>query len=397
MNILYYLGSFPRLSKSFILNEIYELEKKGHNVIVCSIKNPGESIKHQEYEEIDIPIYYIGTPTYLDMIQLFSFKVLNLKVLKHTFYNASLKDHVINLYRAKQSIKFIENLELEIDHVHSHFATIRRFPAKYVASYFKVPFTITTHAFDLYREPVGAYTQSLLKKADSIVTISKYNKNYIQNQFTKETPINVVRAGIRPEKFTPSEINVENRILTVCRMVEKKGLTYAIEAMKEVVKKIPEVEYHIVGSGELKEELEKKVKQLNLYDNIKFLDNVDDKRLIKEFDEAECFLLPCIVAKSGDRDGIPVVLMEAMAMKTPPLSTTVSGIPELIDHEENGLLVEPRNSDEIAEALLGLLKDEEKVKDLSQKARKKIINDFNISNEVDKLESIFEEVGKSRE
>jgi len=103
-------------------------------------------------------------------------------------------------------------------------------------------------------------------------------------------------------------------------------------------------------------------------------------------------LLPCVIAESGDRDGIPVALMEAMSMKTPPISTTVSGIPELIDHEKNGLLTEPRNPKATSEAIVSLLEDDSEWSLYAEHAREKVTAEFNIEKEAEKLKSIFNQV-----
>lgn len=389
MNILYYLGTFPKLSESFILNEIYELEQNGHNVAVCAKNEPEGEITHEEFDQLDLPVQYLDQPSVTDITELLSTKVLQPRVLKHAQYRAPLKHHATYLLRAKRCIEFINDLGWELDHVHSHFATRSKFTGRYVASHFEVPFTLTAHAAGLYKEPIGDYTTDLLQSADRIVTISEYNHQYIQKQLTNKTPIDIVRAGIRPEKFSPTESTVDNRILTIARFVEKKGHVYALEAVAKAVDDIPGIEYHIIGSGRLEEELKQTVSDLGIEENVAFLNNVDDQELLQELDEASCFLLPCVIAESGDRDGIPVALMEAMAMKTPPVSTAVSGLPELIDHEVNGLLVEPRNSEETAEAIIRLLQNDGEFSAYAKEARETIVRNFNISLEVNKLESAF--------
>ncbi|ELZ08704.1 hexosyltransferase/glycosyltransferase [Natrinema thermotolerans DSM 11552] len=389
MNIVYYLGPFPKLSESFVLNEIYELEQNGHNVAVCALKKPDETIVHEEFNELDIPINYIRTPSFADVTELFSTKALHPRILKNIFYHAPLKHHAANLFRAKECIKFINSLGWDPDHFHSHFAGLSKFGAEYASEYYQVPFTITTHAFDLYKEPVGTYTSTLLQQANRIVTISEYNKSHIKEQFAPDTPIDIVRAGIRPEKFAPTKGTEPNRVLTISRLVEKKGHPYALEAVKIATEEIPELEYHIIGSGDLKSNLVQKVEQLGIDENVVFLDNVSDQRLVTELDEARCFLLPCVIAESGDRDGIPVALMEAMAMKTPPVSTTVSGIPELVDHKQNGLLTEPRNPEATSEAIVSLLEAGSEWTAYAERAREKVAAEFNIKKEAEELEATF--------
>lgn len=389
MNILYYLNSFPKISESFVLNEIYELVRNGHNVAVFALNRPNESISHEEFNSLDIPIEYIRTPSSTNVTELFSTKALHPHVLKGLPYRARPKQHVKNLLQAKQCIKFVDSLDWDPDIFHSHFADLSKFGAQHASEYYQVPFTITAHAFDLYKEPVGSYTSTLLRRANRIITISEYNKKYIHKEFTSSAPIDIVRAGIRPEKFAPTERTEPNRVLTVSRFVEKKGLPYALEAVKIATEEMPKLEYHIIGSGDLKSDLVKRVEQLGIDQNVVFLDNVSDQQLVTELDEAHCFLLPCIIAESGDRDGIPVALMEAMAMKTPPVSTNISGIPELIDHKENGLLTEPRKPEATAEAIISLFEADSDRKTYAEHARKKILADFNIEKEAKKLETTF--------
>jgi glycosyltransferase involved in cell wall biosynthesis len=353
------------------------------------LNNPDEDIVHDEFDELEIPINYIRRPTLSDVAELFSTKALHPRILKNTFYRAPPKNHAANLFRAKKCIQFINSLDWESDHFHSHFAGLSKFAAKYASDYFGVPFTVTTHAADIYKQPVGEYTTHLLQSATRIVTISEYNKNHIREQFTPDTPIDIVRAGIRPEKFTATGELEPNRILTISRFVEKKGLSDALEAVNIATEEIPELEYHIIGSGDMKSDLVQKVGQLGIGDNVAFLDNVSDQRLVTELDEARCFLLPCVIAESGDRDGIPVALMEAMAMKTPPVSTTVSGIPELIDHKQNGLLTEPRDPEATGNAIISLLENDSEWTAYAERAHQKVATDFNIEKEAEKLESVF--------
>ena len=389
MDILYYLGSFPKLSESFVLNEIYELENRGHNVAVFALNNPDGDVEHEEYEELDVPVHYGDTPSYTDVIDLVSPKVIHPSILQNAVFKTSPKRHAGAFHRSKQCIEFVEDQNINIDLVHTHFASLGTFPARYVASYYDVPFIVTAHAADLYHDPNKEQLEHIVSKADQVVTISEYNKNYIESEITDTTPINVVHAGIRPEKFEPSSSTAGTRILTVSRFVEKKGLPYAIEAVSNVVDQFPDLEYHIVGSGEMEDGIRERIDEYDLDDTVKLLGNVSDERLIAEFDEASFFLLPCIVAESGDRDGIPVALMESMAMETPPISTDVSGIPELIDHQQNGMVVEPKNIDELAEAVSTILTDPEKQRQFGEAGREKVKQEFNVEHEAAKLESVF--------
>ena len=390
MNLLYYLRVFPKLSESFVLNEISELTQAGHTVAVCSVYEPAEEPTHEEFTALDVPVQYIDPPTPKRLVSILTGAALRPSVLSQARYRSSLKQHLGNLYRADRCIRFVDDLDWEIDHVHTHFADLTQFPAAYVAAHYDTPFSITVHANDIYREPVGAYTTPLLRSADRIVTISAYNRQYLNNRFVESTPIEVVRAGIRPEKFDATGESTDNRILTVARLVEKKGISDALAAFAQVLERLPDATYHIVGTGRQREMLERQANTLGITDRVEFLGTVDDETLRREFTEAQCFLLPCVVAESGDRDGIPVVLMEAMAAGVPPVSTRISGIPELITHDEDGLLVEPGDSAAIAAAVIRLLNSDADRRAFARAGQETVEQRFNIAIEAKTLAKVFE-------
>lgn len=391
MNILYFLFHFPTLSESFILTEIYELQKN-HDIYVFSLHKPDGNIMHEEFENMNINIKYANKPRYRNLKDLCCSEVLNLKVLREASFLENPRAKAINLYYAKQLIKYIKELDTEIDLIHSHFASPDKSVLIYASSYLKKPFTITTHAVDIFKPSI--VTKKALEKSDQIITISNYNKGYIRGKFGVNKPIHIVRAGVRPEKFD-KKFEKSDHFITVSRLIEKKGLIYALEAFSKVFEKYPKIEYHIIGSGSYNNILRKKAKELGILGNVKFLSNVSDRKLIGEVGSALGFILPCIIANDGDRDGIPVGMMESMALGTPCISTNISGIPELIDNGVNGFLVEPKNPDRIAENVILLIENDDKRRKMGEVARRKIISDFNIKKEAKKLEKIFNDlIGK---
>jgi glycosyltransferase involved in cell wall biosynthesis len=389
MNILYYLKTFPRLSQSFILNELHTLEQAGHTVAVFAQGSGGDLSAHPEFEELEAPINYGGKLTHTELVSLLVNDTLDRSmVVRRLASNPSVQE-VATLARTKQCVNFVTELDWDIDSIHTHFATQDKMAVPNVASYFDVPFTLTTHAYDIFKE-ANLCTDQLLSAATRIVTISEYNRNYMQQEFGTDTPIDIVRAGIKPEKFTPTSSTEPNRVLTVARHQKKKGLHNALEGVAIATQELPNLEYHLIGSGPLSESLADHARNLGIEEHVSFLDTVTDDRLIREYDRARCFLLPCVVTESGERDGIPVALMEAMAMESPPISTPISGIPELIDHEQSGLLVKPRNPESIAQAIVRLMESDSMWNELRQHGRTKVREEFNITTEVAKLEHTFE-------
>jgi glycosyltransferase involved in cell wall biosynthesis len=390
MDVLYCLDWFPKLSQSFILNEIYYLRRFGHNVAVFSINEPDESVVHEEVAELDIPVGYADRPNIRSVLRtLATPRLLTPSILRRSLYLASPRDVLSPLYLTEQCLRFVDSLDWTPDIVHSHFARGNKLGATHTASYLGVPCTLTIHAYDLYSPPDPRLLRLVARRVDRLLTISEYNRTQIRERLDVHTPIDVVRVGIRPDKFAPSDGGRPGRLLTVGRLVEKKGIEYAIDAVADVASDHPDLEYHIVGTGEREERLRARIARHGLEDTVSLLGAVSDDRLVTEFDEAETFLLPCVVAADGDRDGIPVVLMEAMATCVPPISTRVSGIPELIDHRESGLLVEQRDVDALSDAIRELLENESLRGRLGETARETVAATHDADETTARLEASF--------
>ena len=363
MNVLYVLNRFPKLSESFVINEIHELESRGHTVAVFSLRRPEGDLHQSEVAQLDAEVGYLPDPSPSSALDTLGRWWLDPAVLRATLHTAPPVAHAGAAYVGAHCLRFVHGLGFEIEHVHGHFLNWPKLGARYVASHLDVPCTVTAHAYDLYASETdlpGSSTNERLVRVladhmDRVVTISEYNRTYLREEVGTTSPVDVVHMGIDLDKFEPSARARPNRLLTVARFDEKKGIEYAIEAVAQVVDDLPGLEYHLVGSGPREEAVRKLISEHGLEDTVELLGHVSDERLVRELDEAKAFVLPSVIASDGDRDGIPVALMEAMAMETIPVSTTVSGIPELIEHGENGFLVPPHDVEALSEVLAGIL------------------------------------------
>ncbi|OYR56279.1 glycosyltransferase family 4 protein [Halorubrum halodurans] len=392
LGILYYVDSFPKLSESFVLNEISELTRRGHEVAVFALKDPGERTTHEEYEDLDVPVYY-GNVSYTDFSDLFSRKTLRMATEHVTgglFTRLSSKQVGHNLLLGRRCSEFIELLEFNIDIIHGHFANPSRIGEMLAARHHDIPCTVTAHAVEIFKKPNVSRIRYICDGMDHVIVPSEYNRRYLREEIGVQNGITVVPATSRVEKFEPSEPTIENRLLTVARLVEKKGYPFAIEAVNHLVEQGYDIEYHIIGSGDQEEQLQQKVKKHGVEDHVEFLGHVSDETLRRELSEACVFLLPCIVAEDGDRDAMPVALKEAMASETACVSTTVSAIPELITSGHDGLLVSPRRSGELATAVQDLLEDAETRRKIAQNGRDTVHTKFDISDSVDTLLEVLE-------
>lgn len=391
MDIIYVLNRFPSLSESFVLNELYELEQRGHDLAVFSQLPPSEDITHTEFDDLDIPVYYADPPSVHSLPNFCSDKILNPTVLKQSLFIDYPHHHAFLLNLAKQIADAIES-EGGVDLIHSHFANHSRMAATYAAAYYNIPCTVTAHATEIFTPTSETRLQRVCSRHDHIITPSEYTKRYLKETVGTTTDISVVPATTNVDKFEPSTGSVSGRLLTVARLVEKKGHEYAIAAVGELIANGYDVEYHIVGKGSRESELREYARMHEVEDHVKFLGHVSDDRLRRELHEAEVFVLPCVIASDGDRDVSPVSLKEAMATETACVSTTVSAIPEIITNGEDGILVNHRTMDRLADEIASLLDNPERRQQIAKSARETMVEGFNISTTVNSLVDVFETV-----
>jgi colanic acid/amylovoran biosynthesis glycosyltransferase len=290
--------------------------------------------------------------------------------------------------------KVIKKLNLDV--LHAHFANEPAFTAMLISRATDIPFTFTGHAFDIFIDPDIGALKERMENASAVITPSYYNRDYLHN-LTKvdKNKIHVVRACSNIDKFGKiTKVDGSSNILTVGRLVEKKGIKYAIMAIKEIIDDFPEIKYKIVGSGPLEGELRDMVRDLRMEDNITFLGSLNDEGLIKELRNAGIFVLPCIKASNGDMDVCPLTLQEAMIAKVPVVSCNIASIPELIRDGVEGFLVEPRSSRELAGAIKTLKDDADLRTKMGFSGSKKIDNEFNVHKEVELLLNLWNKMNR---
>jgi len=388
VNVLYVQNNYP--AASFVMTELYELNRRGHNVAVFA-NSRQEDIVHDEASELDVPVGHassIGISEGLQSIPRFTRLTMSGDV--------EFPFGVLRSYRVTECLNFVKSLDFEIDHVHTHFPVKGNIHAIDVADELDVALTTTAHAFEIFSDGLTETTKRMCNSASRVLTISNYNQTYLRDVLNVTSPIDVVRASIRLEKFTPDDTQTaQNRLLTVGRLVPKKGHMYAIDAVSSLVEKYPDIKYHVIGGGNEEKGLRRRIESRGIESNVEFLGKVSDSRLKREFSEAAVFVLPSVIDETGDRDGIPVVLMEAMAMRIPCISTYVSGIPELITDSETGLLVPERDVNALADGIKSLIEHPEKRDSIGTSARSFLESNHRISVEANKLIQGFDSAAEN--
>ncbi len=394
--IAYLMKCFPRLSETFILHEVLELEQQGLPLRIYSLLPPEGKI-NDAARDVQATITYVprGFPTGMQILFVAALKrflaspILFLKVcllaLLRFHHHATPKHLLLAAYVANQ-------VEQDgITHIHAHFANTPTTVALLVHQFTGVSYSFTAHAKDIYlsRKKALGYKMS---NARFVVTCTGYNQQYLNSL---ECPpesgtIHRIYHGLDLRAFparsfssTPSD--VRPLILSVARLVEKKGLSYLLDACQMLKEQGYDFTCRIVGDGELRPLLEQRIRELSLSDCVELWGSEKHERVIEMYQQATLSVLPCVISENGDRDGIPNVLVESLFMGVPIVSTPISGIPELISPGLNGLLVPSRDSKALAIALARLLDSPSLRHRLAYAGRQTVLERFNMARNATSL------------
>ncbi len=279
----------------------------------------------------------------------------------------------------------------EIHLIHSQWIHSGGTVAMYGAWLLGVPFSFTGHAADLFRE--RAALKDKIRRADFIVCISSFHERFFLEQGARPEQLRRVYCGIDVSHFSaPEHKPVKRRplLLSSGRLVEKKGFAYLIDACKILRERGIEFDCRIAGSGPLEEELRQHAARLGLQDIVEVTGKpIAQEELPNVLGEADLYCLACVWASDDDVDGLPQMLMEAMACGVPVVSTELVGIPDLVIHERTGLLAQPNDAEGLADCLQRLLQDPELAKNLAKAAREHVSDEFDISTCLEPLTNEF--------
>lgn len=405
----YVLKGFARTSETFITNEIYSLEKLGLKLSIFSlIKLEGQK-RHAVVDAIKAPVTYLPALSSLteesfwqwlkNNVGKFSathftlFKSRPLAYLRTLFFaiKLALKFHEKQFIKEFLQAGFIAQKALaskRIRHLHAHFAHTSTTVTMFASHLSGLPFSFTAHAKDIYLSELnpGDLLNIKLRRAKFIATCTKANEQHLRAVEPNSAPIYTIYHGLDTKQFAPLEKAPTPKpiVLSVGRFVEKKGYKYLVEACRILKDRGLDFECHIVGGGD-SQSTQSFIQQLQLTDTVIIHSAVTQEQLRHIYQRATVFALACQIIESGDRDGIPNVMAEAMAMELPIVSTDISGIPELVDHRADGLLVPQKNAAALAEALAELLNDVTLRERLGKAARTKILRIFDAEVTVQEL------------
>ncbi|WP_185962234.1 glycosyltransferase family 4 protein [Palleronia caenipelagi] len=351
--IAYVLKRFPRFSETFILNELLAHQATGAELHVFSLRQPPEEPRHERFSELRAEITYLDQHRGEGVAAIPGDDVL---------FSGKTERSVEKLRAQARAISEAAQA-LGITHLHAHFGSDATTAALLAARKMGGTFSFTAHARDIWHtyvtpEADDAMRRAKLAAAAFTVTVSDYNARHLRS-LCPAAASRILRLynGIDLRSFAPVHPTTQRpgTLIAVGRLVEKKGFADLIEASALLRDRDPSFELDIIGDGPLQAELQQRIDMHKLNSQVRLCGPLRQEDLIERMSRAQAAVLPCVVTPSGDRDGLPTVLLEAMARGLPVITTDIAGGPEIVEDGVTGLLCPANAPDLLARALATVL------------------------------------------
>lgn len=392
MRVVYFVSLFPCWSETFIVREVQELIGFGVDVRIVSLKHASEKLVQSDalalIDRVTYPVsWWTAFPRVVLQLVLHPLRESRdlLGLVRQLLWSpADLVKSVAVWWRTLGLLPVIKSLAP--DHLHAHWATFPTTAAMLTSTRLEVPFSFTAHAHDIFLH--DHMLAEKMKRAAFGVTISEFNRQYLSDTVSSRARqcMRIVHCGVSPAAFAyEPEGRRAGLILSVGRLDEIKGFIHLIDACSLLDQRGMAFECDIIGEGPLRAALQRRIDSSGLAARVRLLGALSQEEVRRNLLQASVFVLPSVVTARGDRDGIPVALMEAMAVGLPVVSTRVSGIPELVVDGVTGLLAEPGDSTGLANAIARAHSEPESVAVRALEARKMIEQHFDVAKEARKL------------
>ena len=394
----YIVSLFPCWSETFILNEIIALQERGVPVRIFSLKPPSEPLVHDAAKRLLAEVIY-PPPWWRLFLSLLATvvrqPVRGFRLLYGPLRQASRRgsgEVMKALYTVLVATFFARVARrLGINHFHAHWATYPALAVRTMQALTGKRYTLTTHAHDIFL--ANPYLGENLASAQTVVTISEYNRRYLISGGTPAGKIKVVPCGIDLQQFTGNGTpgRETGALVTIGRLEGIKGFPYLVQACAILNARGVPFTCDIIGEGSLRAVLEQAISANGLEGSVRLRGALSQHQVRTALAGAQVFVLPSVQTPDGNQDGIPVALMEAMALGLPVISTRVSGIPELVVDGVSGLLVAPGDAVALADAIERLLNDPALRELLSRQGSAAVRARHDISRSVAQMQEIFSE------
>ena len=394
------LKGYPRLSETFIAQEIRALEKRGMDITLVSLRHPTDKQTHPIHRQIQANVIYL--PEYLHQEPLRVLKALGHCISKRAFckaLKAFLKDLKRDMSRNRvrrfgQALVLTAEMPEGVEQMYAHFLHTPASVTRYSALLNKLPWSCSAHAKDIWTSEEWELREKL-QELEWLATCTKANHTYLQGLSNNPDKVQLVYHGLDFDRFnypqtTASETPAETvKIISVGRAVPKKGYDDLLKAFAMLP---AELNWHFthIGGGALLKPLQAQAEALGIADRISWLGALPQEEVLQSYRNSDLFVLASKIIADGDRDGLPNVLMEAQSQALCCLATNISGIPELITSGENGLLVDSESPEQLAEALQTLIQQPELRNTLGKAGQTHLRENFDVEQGIDQLVDLFQ-------
>ena len=411
MTIAYVLKMYPRFSETFILNEILELERQGVDVRIYSLRKPDDGRFHANLARVRAPVIYLPENPWSEMRRVSAahraLAKANPRRYGQVLLNALSRRRSAALKHFLNAVVMTNHLRAQpVEHLHAHFATSATRVAMFAHLLTGIPYSFTAHAKDIYLDTVDKdLLRDKMREAQFVVTVSEFNRAYLAQMAAEPGRTTLGRLlsreavaippgrirrlynGIDLEQFgvgrdAAPQPGREPLILTVGRLVEKKGLADLVTACALLRDRGVAFRCEIIGKGPNEAALRKQIAENSLACCVELVGPKPQDEVVAAYRRTAVFALPCVVGADGNRDGLPTVLLEALAVGIPVVSTDVTGIPEIIDDGISGLLTPQHDPEALAGALASLLADPSLREQMGRAARAKAEREFDLHKNV---------------
>lgn len=383
---------YPRLSETFIAQEILALQRRGLRMTIVSLRHPTDERRHALHDAIDAPVLYL--PEYLIDDPRRVLRGLlkcaprpHFKMVLAAWLRDFRRDVTANrVRRLGQALTLAAELPDDVDWLHVHYLHTPGSVARYAALLRGLPFSMSAHAKDVWTIPEWEKVEKL-QAAAWAVTCSRINLDHLR-QLVPKVDLELLYHGLDLSAFpAPSRVRGSDepfRIVTVARAVEKKGLDLLVEALAQLPTAI-DWRFDHIGGGPMMAALRAQAVRLGIADRITWLGPGTRADVLAVLRRSDLFVLPSRVAADGDRDGLPNVIMEAMSQELPVVATKAGAIPEVVQDQVTGLLVDENDPAGLAKAIAELALDPQRRIGMGREGRRRVVDNFRFERSIDRL------------
>lgn len=396
MKVAYLTGEYPRATDTFILREVQGLRKLGVDVVTCSVRTTSADNHVGPEQKAEAATTFkildaakkpsILIRSHLRAIRQPSRYLHALRLAMRTS-PPGIRNHAYQFFYFLEAAVLVDHLRQErVDHLHNHIATASCTVAMIASAMSGIPYSFTLHGPGIFFEAHHWRLDTKIETAAFVSCISDFCRSQAMlfSAHRDWDKLHIVHCGVEPERYVAGPRPARPTLLFVGRLAAVKGVLVLFDALKAIIKQHPDVLLRLIGDGPERSSLEARAVELGIQDHVEFCGYKSQADVAEALSAADVFVLPSFA------EGVPVVLMEAMASQVPVVTSRIAGVPELVEDGQSGLLVPPGATGPLADALNKLLGDPKLREEMGRIGQAKVATDYVSVKEAEKLMHLFQ-------